>query len=139
VVGAIAGAAVELLPDVKRRLSPAALRHRMIARAARATFVERGVHDTRDRSGILVYLSWLEREAAIVLDSGIARALASEAHAHAERALTTAMAAGGAAVARALERLTPMLAAAMPRRADDKNELPDVIDSDLDRHAPGPP
>ncbi|HEX2687506.1 MAG TPA: hypothetical protein VHN14_12855, partial [Kofleriaceae bacterium] len=109
VVGAIAGAAVELLPDVKRRLSPAALRHRMIARAARATFVERGVHDTRDRSGILVYLSWLEREAAIVLDSGIARALASEAHAHAERALTTAMAAGGAAVARALERLTPML------------------------------
>ncbi len=134
VVGGIAGALVELLPGVKRLLSSAAMRHRAIVDAARATFVERGVHNTRDRSGLLVYLSWLEREAVIVADSGLGRKLSSEAQAQAERALTAAMAEGGAAVARELEQLAPAMAAAMPRRADDINELPDAIDSDLDRH-----
>jgi uncharacterized membrane protein len=47
------------------------------------------------------------------------------------------MADGGAAVARALERLAPELAVAMPRRADDINELPDAIDSDIDGPARG--
>lgn len=132
VLGGIAGAIVELLPGVKRLLSPAAMRHRAIVGAARATFVERGVHNTRDRSGLLVYLSWLEREAVIVADSGLGHKLSSEAQAQAERALTAAMAGGGASVAHELERLAPALAAAMPRRADDINELPDAIDSDLD-------
>ena len=139
VVGALAGAAVELLPGVKRLLTPAAMRHRAVLRAARATFVERGVHNTRERSGLLVYLSWLEHQAVIVADSGLGRALLGEAHAHAEQALTAAMTAGGAAIARELERLAPTLAAAMPRRDDDINELPDVIDSDLERADRGPP
>src|SRR5262249_44539531 len=51
VVGGAAGAVVELLPAVKRLLSPRAMRQREVLRAARATFVERGVHRTRDRSG----------------------------------------------------------------------------------------
>jgi len=133
VVGAIAGAAVELLPGVKRRLAPAAMRRRAVVRAARATFVERGVHNTRDRSGLLVYLSWLERQAAVIADSGLERRLALGVRDRAERALTAAMARGGAQVARELAQLAAAFAAAMPRRADDVNELPDVIDSDLDR------
>jgi len=136
-LGVLVGAVVELMPGVKRLLSPAAMRRRAIVGAARATFVERGVHNTRDRSGLLVYLSWLEREAAIVADSGLERRMSGEAHAQAERALTAAMADGGAAVARELERLAPALAAAMPRRDDDINELPNAIDSDLDRHGLG--
>lgn len=134
VVGALAGAVVELLPDLKRWLTPRAMRHRAIVRAARATFVERGVHNTRDRSGILVYISWLERDIVLVPDSGLERTLAGEARAAAERALTAAMAQGGAAVARELERLAPVLAQAVPHRADDINELPDAIDSDLERN-----
>jgi putative membrane protein len=133
VVGGIAGAVVELLPAVKRLLSPRALRQREVLRAARAAFVERGVHRTRDRSGILIYLSWLEREVAVVVDAGIERALPAEVHADAIRSLTAAIPGGGAAVARQLERFAPALAAAMPRRDDDVNELPDAIDSDLER------
>jgi putative membrane protein len=137
VLGGLAGWVVELLPAVKRLLAPAAMRHQAILRAARATFVERGVHNTRDRSGILVYISWLEREIVVVADSGLERKLAGDARAQAERALTAAMAGGGAAVARELERLAPALAVAMPHRADDINELPDAIDSDLDRPGRG--
>jgi putative membrane protein len=132
VVGGIAGAIVELLPGVKRGLSPQAMRQREVLRAARATFVERGVHRTRDRSGLLVYISWLEREVALIADAGIERVLSDEARAEAARAMTAAIPAGGAAVARELARLAPALAAALPCRADDINELPDAIDSDLE-------
>lgn len=133
VVGGIAGALVELLPAAKRVLSPRAMRHREVTRAARATFVERGVHRTRDRSGLLVYISWLEREVVLVPDSGIERTVAGDTGADAIRTLTAALRDGGAAVARELGRFAPALAAGMPRRADDVNELPDEIDSDLER------
>jgi len=133
VVGGIAGALVELLPAVKRALTPAAMRRAAVARAARATFVERGVHNTRDRSGLLVYISWLEREVALIADSGLAGALPDDARERAEREMTAAITAGGAAVAQRLEQLAPALATAATRRGDDVNELPDAIDSDLDR------
>lgn len=127
VVGLVAGWLVELLPDVKRLLTPASHRHRQVLRAARATFVERGVHNTRDRSGILVYLSWLERHAVLVADSGLPK----DAFPTADATLTAAMRRGGPAVAEALEALIAPIASAMPRRPDDVNELPDDIDSDV--------
>ena len=135
VVGGIAGALVELLPGVKRLLSPRRLRHAAVLRAARAAFVERGVHRTRDRTGVLVYIAWLEREVVLVADTGIERLLAGDAGVDATRTLTAAMADGGAAVARELGRLAPGLATGLPRRGDDVNELPDEVDSDLERGA----
>ncbi len=127
------GALVELLPGVKRVLTPARVRHAHVVRAARATFVERGVHTTAGRSGLLVYISWLEQDIALVADSGLDRAFSPAAIASAEARLDAAMREGGAAVARTLEELASGLAQAMPRGADDINELPDAIDSDLAR------
>jgi putative membrane protein len=94
-----------------------------VLRAARATFVERGVHHTSGRTGILVYISWLEHEIALVPDGAIHIPLAS-----AQAELTTAMWRGGAAVAARLEALAPEFAAELPHRDDDINELPDDID-----------
>ncbi|MDB4961705.1 MAG: hypothetical protein JWP01_1704 [Myxococcales bacterium] len=131
VVGAIAGALVELLPQVKRVLTPARVRRRHVEHAARAAFVDRGVHNTVDRSGVLVYISWLEQQVALVADSSLERAVTADALRDAERVLTAAVSHGGAAVARELAKLAPKLALAMPRRTGDLNELPDAIDSDL--------
>ena len=99
-VGLFAGGAVELLPQVKRWLTPRASRRAHVARAARATFVDRGVHNTSGRSGVLVYISWLEQQIALVADSGLAVTLPEGALARAEHELTLAMPRGGAAVAR---------------------------------------
>jgi putative membrane protein len=126
VVGAVAALAVELAPHVKRALSPRRDRH--VARAARALFVDHGIHATRGRTGLLVYISWLERQIALVADLGLSRALPPETLAAAERELTAAMPSGGAAVARVLEALAPRFAAALPHAPDDVNELPDAID-----------
>lgn len=129
-VGALGAAAVELLPGVKRALTLPRVRRRHVGNAARATFVERGVHNTMDRSGVLVYVSWLEQQIALVADSGVERALTPEALAAAERDLNAAMPRGGVAVARALESYKTQLGVVMPRRAEDENELPDAIDDE---------
>jgi putative membrane protein len=133
VVAALGAAAVELLPQVKRLLTPRGARHASVLAAARATFVERGIHDTRDRSGLLVYISWLEQQVVVVADRGIERLVAREILVRAEQDLTAAMRRGGAAVASVISALAPALARALPCRPDDINELPDAIDSDLER------
>jgi putative membrane protein len=129
VVGGLAAWLVELLPHVKRRLTPRRARRAHVVRAARATFVERGVHATTGRSGLLVYISWLEREVALVPDLGLARDVADGVLARAEDELSAAMP-HGTRVAAIVEALAPAMARAMPHRADDVNELPDAIDSD---------
>jgi putative membrane protein len=130
VVGGLAAWLVELLPHFKRRLTPRRWRHAHVTRAARAAFIERGVHATTGRSGLLVYISWLEREVALIPDLGLARDVEPGVLARAEAELSQAMP-DGVAVATGVEALAPAMAHAMPHRADDVNELPDVIDSDM--------
>ena len=133
VVALVFGAVVEVLPWAKRHLTTTGARRRVVARAARAHFVDHGVHATTRRSGLLVYISWLERQIALVADVGLARALPAGELTTAERELTATMRRGGAAVARRLEALADTMAKAMPPHADDVNELPDAIDTDMDK------
>lgn len=130
VVALLFGALVEVLPSVKRALTPRGLRRTAVRRAAEATFVERHVHATTGRSGLLVYISWLEREVALVPDIGLSRQLSATDLVRAQTALTAAMRSGGSAVARCLEQLAGTMGSAMPRGTDDINELPDAIHSD---------
>jgi putative membrane protein len=132
IVGLLTGAVVELLPGLKRVLTPPATRSTFVHRAARATFLERGVHATRDRTGLLVYISWLEQQVALVPDLGLARLVPAETLVRMEGELTVAMKSGGTAVATALERFATELRAAAPVGPDDINELSNSIDSDLE-------
>lgn len=127
-VGAGAAGLVHWIPQLKRWLTRPSTRRRHVRTAARATFVERGVHNTRDRSGLLVYISWLEQEIELVADSGIEAAWTLDEVDAASRELTRTMRDGGAAVAKALATLAPKLALTIPRRELDVNELPDAID-----------
>jgi len=128
VVGVLLGSLVELLPQIKRVLTPPAIRRHHVLRAARATFLERGVHNTTGRSGLLVYISWLERRIALVADSGLAQALPDGALVRCENALTRAMRGGGSAVATVLAGFADLMAGAMPHQDGDVNELPDAVD-----------
>jgi len=57
------------------RLVPRRLRTEAVEQAAHAAFSRRHVCDTRDREGILLYVSRVENEAVILCDSGIRRIL----------------------------------------------------------------
>lgn len=126
--GAAAAGLVHWIPQAKRLLTRPSTRRRHVRVAARATFVERGVHNTRDRGGLLVYISWLEQEIALVADSGLEAAWTLDEVDRAAHALTRTMPEGGSAVAKALAALGPTLGLAIPRREIDVNELPDAID-----------
>ncbi len=93
---------------------------------ARSLFVEQGVSCTRDRSGILVFVSELERTVCVVPDVGIDPEKLGDGWKERIAALEQAVAAldiGAFAVA--LKALGPLLETKYPRREDDVNELPD--------------
>ena len=128
-IGLLAGFACSWSTGLRRKLTPFALRRQRIETAARSTFVERRVHGTTGRTGILLYVSVLEREAALVADVGV-EALAAmdgwkEAVAGIERAVRAKE--DGIAVAALVRGLASLLSSALVRGADDVNELPDEV------------
>jgi putative membrane protein len=133
-VGAVAGfvfgalAAAHIDP-IRRMLVFPARRITAVRTAARAAFVELGVSRTHGRTGILLYVSVFERRVEVVPDLGIdPRALGpgwKTAVAALERSLTL-----GPDLDRflgAMRALGPVLGHALPRAADDVNELPDEV------------
>lgn len=112
-----------------RRMVPSKAQREATALRAKELFVDLGVTETRDRSGVLVLLSELERRAEILGDRGI--------HQHLGRQGWEALVADLVGNIRKgqpkrglqalIERLGEELAAKFPRRADDVNELPDHV------------
>jgi putative membrane protein len=128
-VGALAGLAASQMPPLLRWLTPTSIRRRWVRRAAQATFYEKGIRLTRGRTGLLVYVSMLERMVEVVCDSAVSDAVARGPWDHAVGELQAAVARGdgGVEVARGIERLAEVLAPVLPRAEDDENELPDEV------------
>ncbi len=69
-------AAMAAAPGLRRNFASQARLRDGVRQAARACFVELGVHGTRDRTGILVYISLAEERVALVADLGVHAAMA---------------------------------------------------------------
>jgi putative membrane protein len=124
-VGAFVSAA---LPGVRRRLTSAKLLEENVRTAARAAFVELGVSRTSGRTGILVFVSALERRVEVVVDVGVDTAALGREWEEAREKLSAAVASSEAPEPffQALRLMTPPLERVLPRTADDINELPDA-------------
>lgn len=130
-VGAVGGfLAVGLVPAVKRRLVPHEDLERRVELRAAAAFIEQEVFATRDRTGILLFLSGFERRVLVMADAGI--------HAKVEQGewdglvadLAAGLRAGRAAEAlvEAIGRCGHLLERlGVERRPDDVDELPDEL------------
>ncbi|MBP9085509.1 MAG: hypothetical protein KBG15_05290 [Kofleriaceae bacterium] len=121
----------EAVPWIRRVGTSTSQRHRATQRAAQATFVELGVHRTTARVGVLFYFSLLERSCTVIADQAVAAAVAAPELAALEAQLAATMAAGGVATANAMDRILPLLKT-LPRRANDRNELPDRLNVKAD-------
>ena len=127
-LAAIAGGLlVEVFAPLERALRPAGVRDAIVAEAARATFYELGVHDTKRRTGILVFVAVRERRVELVGDVAVVGKLGQAGLTRQAGALIAALPAGGEAVAHALTALAGEYGAALPRAAGDVNELPDLV------------
>lgn len=132
-VGFVAGVLLSRgVPGLRMALARPARARAAAEQGARARFVELGVWATRERSGILVYVSLAERQCVVVPDVGVRARVPEDAWAAAvariEGAVTTRGVGDEAltALCEAVQALGDVLEEPMPRAEDDVNELEDV-------------
>jgi putative membrane protein len=109
-------------------LVPRAAQRARAHRAALEQFVVRGVSRTRNRNGLLIFVSLAERYARVIADEGIARKVSGLEWQAAINALTSHMRDGHIAMGfiAAIERCGAVLAAHAPPD-DSGKELPDRL------------
>jgi putative membrane protein len=59
------------IPAIKRRLVPRSVQHAYCARRAREQFLAQNLHTTRERTGVLLYVSVFEHHVELLADAGI--------------------------------------------------------------------
>ena len=96
---------------------------------AKKAFQKLGMHRTKERSGVLIFIAWKSRSFAILGDEGIHQKVGDPfwngtrdrmQEKFSEGKLTEGILAGVDAAGEVLKKY-------FPRRADDKNELPDTV------------
>lgn len=125
---ALLGYALTGLPMLLRAVVPRALRAARVDDRAKQVFLEEGVTETRERSGVLVYLSEAEHRVEILADAGI-HARAPEGHWEREvEAIVGALRRGEATegLVQSIARLGELLAEAFPPVSAD-NQLGDEL------------
>ena len=117
------------LPGVRRALTFQQVRRRLVETAARSAFVEKGVHATTGRTGVLLYISLLEHEAAVIHDLGIETLATTEGWRLAVDEIEEAVRRGddGVTVAALVRALGDVLSPALVRSADDVDELANEV------------
>ena len=131
IVGAALGFVLgQFAAPVRRWLVGREVLEREVQQRAQEAFLSQEIFRTRDRTGILIFVSLFERQVTVLADSGIHAAV----EAGAWRDLVDELAAGirrgeaGPAMVRAVERCGALLRThQVERRAEDVNELPDQL------------
>jgi putative membrane protein len=117
------------LPVLLRHWVPRAVQDSAVHSRAQQLFLELGVTETRQRSGVLLLLSESERRVELLADRGIHERVGSERWQALVQAVSAAIRQGQAAqgVGAAVDSIGEALAQHFPREADDTNELPDAV------------
>ncbi len=117
------------LPRIRRALVPKAARRRRAHDYASEQFIAHGLHRTRDRTGILIFVSLGDRYARILADDGIAAKVPQHAWQSAVDELTARMSRREIAdgFLGAIAVCAGVLEQHFPRAEGDRNELPNRI------------
>jgi putative membrane protein len=128
VVGA-AAFLVSGLPALQRRLISKSMGEQAAQARAFQLFAERGLHGTRGRTALLVFVSELEHRVVMMGDHTIHERLGQKGWDEDVALLLDYIRKGQTRVGliAVLERLAPELESVAPRDADDTNELPDAV------------
>lgn len=119
-------------PALLRRITPRPVQQRAVSDRVKQLFIERGVTETRDRSGVLILLSAFERRVEILADRGIHQHLGDAAWQDMVNELTQSIRrrAPAEGLSKVIDRLGHELSNHFPARPDDTNELPNRIVTD---------
>jgi len=116
-------------PALRRVLTPAAITKSRVHAATLEQFMGLGLHRTRDRTGILLYVSIAERRAEVFADDGIYAKAPPEVWDEVVDRLIAGLKRGAPAdgFVDAVNRTGEILAACLPPREDDTDELPNDL------------
>lgn len=121
--------AIACAPSVQVLLTPRRTRRALAHRLAMDQFRQRGMAQTTDRSGVMIFVSLAERYARIIADEGIARHVRQEEWQTVVNALIAHTKEGriGDGFIVAIDLCADKLSQHFPRSASDRDELPDRI------------
>jgi putative membrane protein len=112
-----------------RLIVPKRYQQESVAARARQAFIEHGVTETRDRSGVLILVSEAERRVQILADRGIHARVTDAGWSQHVETIVGAVRRGETAngLCTAIRAIGEELADAFPPREDDENELSDEV------------
>ncbi len=125
---AIAQAEAETSGEIRVHVDPQLPAGDSLSRA-RQVFVEIGMHRTRERNAVLIYLALAERHVAVLGDEGIHTHVGADYWNRLRDLLVERLHAGRTreALVEAVAEVGQALRAHFPRRPDDTNELSDQV------------
>ena len=126
----VATALIVELPPVHRALTPGRLKRHRVRRRAAEQFLAKNLHLTRERTGVMIYVSLDERMAELIADDGVARHVEPHVWDKAIAALAQGLRRGEPALGfeAAIAMCGEVLAEHFPARpGDNPNELPDAV------------
>jgi putative membrane protein len=114
---------------LRMALTPGATKSRRVARRALQLFRVAAEKKTHGRTGVLLYLSLLERRAEIVADEAIHSQVEPDVWGEAMAALIDKVRDGrpGEGMALAIDRIGAVLAGCLPKTLGDPNQIPDRL------------
>ena len=120
---------IRYLPDLKRRLIHPDELTAEVKEKALVSFIEQGLHETRDRTGILILISLFEHRVQVLADSGINAKVPEQTWEEIVNIIVAGLKSGDACAAtcQAVERCGELLQEHFPRKHDDSDELPNLI------------
>jgi putative membrane protein len=116
-------------PSLTRWLVPEAVRREAVKTRAKQLFIDQGLTETRERSGVLLYLSEAEHAVELLADRGIHERVGTEEWQRTVDSVVRAIHEGHAAqgIIGAVDAIGASLARHFPPAKDDTNELPDGL------------
>ena len=121
---ALAWLATLLVPSLRRLLVPEEVLATRVRQRAAQAFLDEGVFRTRERTGILIFVSVFERHVVVRADRGLEGIVTPAEWEEIVAAIVAGMRRGqpGPALAEGIRRCAS-LAGRLPRRPDDRDEL----------------
>lgn len=117
------------IPAIDRLIIPPAVRRKAVYARAVRHFVESGVYGTKDRTGILIFISYMEHEVRILADSGIRTKIDQSEWDAIAGSVAVGVKAGNlaGALASAIKTCGDILTVHFPAKAENPNELADGL------------
>ena len=117
------------IPFFDRLVIPFSYKSRMVSKQAFSVFAQTGVYETEHHNGILIYVSYLERQVRIVCDKGISNKISDDLWKIIADSLASDIAKGNAqeAFCDEIGKCGELLKEHYPSEKENENELPDGL------------